>query len=392
VSEALRKFLRIEAKHLEQAGLLRPEVVLDAPPGPVLTVGKRELLNLCSSDYLGLANHPQVKQAARAALDAFGVALASPRTVTGTLTLHAELERAVSRFLGTQDTVVFASGYQATTGLFESLLGERDYLFCDAQVQPSVADGIRLCRAKVLPYRSRDANDLEDRLRRSRSARFRVIVTDGVFPLEGATAPLDAVCELADRYEATVVVDDGQALGVLGPNGRGTPELHGVADRIDVVTASFGHALGGSGGFASGRKEVITWLRQKSRPYLSSSALPPAAAAAALKALELASAQPELRTELRERVRRFKAALERQGLSLLAGDHPSLSVVLGDAVTTQRMADLLYRKGVFAMGFCHPVVPEGSARIRAQVTAKHPDKALQNAAATFGECAQQLRR
>jgi glycine C-acetyltransferase len=392
VSEALRKFLRIEAKHLEQAGLLRPEVTLESPPGPTVTIGQKELLNLCSSDYLGLANHPQVKQAGKSALDTFGVALASPRTVTGTLPLHAELERAVSRFLGSEDTVVFASGYHAATGIFESLLGERDYLFCDAQVQPAVADGIRLCRARVLPYRSRDVNDLEDRLRRSRSARFRVIVTDGVFPLDGATAPLDAICELAEKYEATVVVDDGQAIGVLGPSGKGTPELCGVADKVDLVTASFGHALGGTGGFASGRKEVITWLRQKSRPYLSSSALPPAAAAAALKALELVSAQPTLRTELRQKVHLFKAALEKQQLSLLGGDHPTLSVVLGDAVTTQRMADLLYRKGVFAMGFCHPVVPEGSARIRAQVTVQHTPKALQTAAATFGECARQAQR
>jgi glycine C-acetyltransferase len=392
MSEALRKFLQIETKHLDQAGLLRAELKLQAPPGPTVTIGDRELINLCSSDYLGLSNHPQVKQAARAALDSFGVALASPRIVTGTVALHAELERALSDFLGTEDTLVFASGYHATTGLFESLVSERDYLFCDAQVQPSVADGIRLCRAKVFPYRSRDLNDLEDRLRRSRSARFRLIVTDGIFPLEGATAPLEEICKLAERYEAMVVVEDGQALGVLGPHGKGTPGLLRVASRVDLVSGSFSHALGGTGGFASGRKEVITWLRQKSRPYLSSSALTPAAAAAALKALEMASGQPRLRTQLRGKLELFKNALQEERLTLVGSDHPTVSVMLRDAVTTQKIADLLYRKGVFAMGFCHPVVPEGSARIRAQVTVSHTDEALQKAAGIFGECARALRR
>jgi glycine C-acetyltransferase len=390
VSPPLLKFLRLEMKNLEQAGLLRPELVLESPHGPTFTVEQREVLNLCSSDYLGLSSHPQVRQAAQAALATYGVGLGAPRAVAGTLALHAELERALSRFLGTEDTVVFGSGHHAATGLFESLLSDRDYLFCDAQVGPSLADGIRLCRAKVLPYRTRDVADLEDRLRRSRSARFRVIVTDGVFPLEAATAPLADICALAQRYDALVVVEDGHGIGVLGSNGRGTPELLGVGDQVDVVSGSFGHALGSAGGFVSGRKEITAWLRQKSRPYLSASALAPAAAAATLQALELIGIQPALRSGMRAKVHGFKAALVQQGLQVLGGAHPTLALVLGDAVTTQRTADLLFRKGVFVMGFCHPVVPEGAARLCMQVTGRHGAEALAEAADKLGACVREL--
>lgn len=391
MSKAMLEFLRTETRNLEQAGLLRKELVLESPQGATITVGRRELLNFCSSDYLGLSNHPEVKRAAKAAVDAFGAGTASPRAVTGTLAMHVELERAVSRFLGTEDTLVFPSGYHAATGLFESLVSEKDHVFCDALAQPAIADGVRLCRGRVYSFRHRDMHDLEERLRRSRSARFRLIVTDGVFPLDGSTAHLAAICNLAEQYDAMVVVEDGQGVGVLGPQGRGTADLLGVSSQVHLTCGGFSHALGGgAGGFASGRKEIVAWLRQKSRPYLTSAALPPGSAAAALKAVELAGLHPELRVALIEQVRLLRSALQDAGFRLLGSDHPAVPVVLGDAVATQRMADLLFKKGIFAMGFCHPVVPEGSARIRLQVSVKHSEKALRGAAAAFAEAAREL--
>ncbi len=391
MSRALLEFLRTEANNLEQAGLLRREMVVEAPKGTTFTFNRKELLNLCSTDFLGLGSHPEVKRAAKAAIDTFGVGLAASRAVTGTLGLHVELEKAVAKFLGTEDALVFASAYHAATGVFESLLGEKDYLVCDGQLNAGLADGVKLCRARVFQYRNGDMGELEDRLRRSRSARFRVIITDGVFPLEGTIAPLASICELAEKYEAVVMVDDSQGLGVLGAKGRGCAELFEVGKRVELTVGSFAHALGaGEGGFVAGKKEIVAWLRQKSRPHLTSNALSPAAAAAALQALELAAAQ-ELRDQLNENARIFREGLRAEGFKLIDSLHPTVSVLLGDAVATQRMADLLFRKGIFAMGFCHPVVPEGSARIRAQVTRAHTPKDLTVAASTFGAAARELK-
>ena len=391
-NSAFLEFLGTEAKHLEQAGLLRREPLLSSPPGPTITVGDRELINFASSDYLGLAHHPEVKKAAIAAIEEWGIGVASPRMAAGTLPLHAELERELAAFLGTGDALVFPSGYHANTGLFESLLTDRDYLFCDELIRPSLADGVRLGRARVWSYRNQDMEHLEDRLRRSRAARFRVIVTDGVFPLSGLVANLRDIYGLAAKYNALVVVDDSQGIGIVGESGGGTHDLLGLVDRIDLVSGTFGAALGGgAGGFVAGRKEVVGWLRQKSRSYLSSTALPPASVAAAHKALELVRSEPQLREQLAMNVKLFRDALAEHGLWTAEGDHPAVAVLIRHAVAAQRLTDFLYRRGVFAIGFCHPVVPEGAARIRAQVTVRHTQKALSKAADAFAEGATELK-
>jgi glycine C-acetyltransferase len=391
-NSAFLEFLGIEAKHLEQAGLLRREPLLTTPPGPTIRIGDRELLNFASNDYLGLSQHAAVKQAAIAAIAEWGVGVAAPRMAAGTLPLHAQLERELAAFLGTADALVFASGYHANTGLFESLLSDRDFLFCDELVRPSLADGIRLCRARVYSYRNQDMQHLEDRLRRSRAARFRVIATDGVFPLSGLTANLRDIYGLAAKYNALVVVDDSQGIGIVGDHGRGTHDQLGLGDRIDLVTGTFGVVLGGgAGGFVAGRKELVSWLRQKSRPWLSSTALPPASAAAALEALALLRSEPQLREQLDMNVKLFRDALAEHGLWTAEGEHPAVPVLTRDAVAAQRLTDFLYRKGVFCIGFCHPVVPEGAARIRTQVTVRHSQKALSQAAEAFAEGATQLK-
>jgi glycine C-acetyltransferase len=391
-NSAFLEFLGTEAKHLEQAGLLRREPLLTTPPGPTIHIGERELVNFASSDYLGLSQHPAVKKAAMQAIEQWGVGLASPRMAAGTLPLHAELESELAKFLGTGDALVFPSGYHANTGLFESLLSDRDYLFCDELIRPSLADGVRLCRARVYSYRNQDMEHLEDRLRRSRAARFRIIATDGVFPLSGLTANLRDIYSLAAKYNALVAVDDSQGIGIVGEQGRGTHSQLGLGERIDLVTGTFGAALGGgAGGFVAGRKEIVTWLRQKSRAYLSSTALPPSSVAAALEALQLLRAEPQLREQLDMNVKLFRDALAEHGLWTAEGDHPAVAVLIRHAVAAQRLTDFLYKKGVFAIGFCHPVVPEGAARIRAQITVRHSQKALSAAADAFAEGATLLK-
>ena len=390
MSKGLFDYLGTETKHLEHAGLLRQEPQLTTPQGPTINFAGRQLINLASSDYLGLVGHPELKKAAISAVETWGVGLAAPR-MTGTLGVHGELEKAIADMLATPDAIVYPSGYHANTGLFEPLFGDQDYIFCDEQIRPSLADGLRLCRSRVYAYRNNDMVHLEDRLKRSRAARFRVIVTDGVFPLSGLTAGLRDIYALAAKYDALVVVDDSQGIGVLGESGRGTHSQFGLSDKIDLVTGSFGAVLGGgAGGFVAGRSELVTWLRQKSRPYLSSTALPPADAAIALKAIEIARTEPELREKLSNNVKFFRDALTDNGLWTAAGEHPAVAVLIRHAVEVQRLSDRLFKRGVFAIGFCHPIVPEGAARIRAQVTAKHTPKILRDAANAFSESAQQL--
>lgn len=388
MTKPVYSFLATEAKHLEQAGLFRRDLPLATPHGPRITLGERELLNLASNDYLGLSTHADVKRAAIMAIEEWGVGCAAPRMAGGSTQLHGELELALAAFLGTQDALVYPSGYHAAAGLLESLLSDRDYVFCDEQIQPALADGVRLSRARVYSYRNRDLVHLEDRLKRSRAARFRVIVTDGVFPLSGQIADLVEIYRLATRYDALVAVDDSHGIGVLGELGRGTHHHLGLGERIDLVTGSFTCALGGgAGGFVAGRREIIGWLRQKSRPHLASTALPPSVCAAVLKALELLRAEPEVRETLLANAKLLREALADHGLWTAEGEHPAIAVLLRDAVATQRLTDLLYRKGVFALGFCHPVVPEGQARIRAQVTAQHTKSDLGRIADLFAECA-----
>jgi glycine C-acetyltransferase len=390
-SRSFLDFLGTETRNLGQAGLLRKEPVLATPQGPTITVGGRVMANFASSDYLGLSNHPEVKKAAISAIDTWGVGLASPRMATGTLALHGELEHDLAQFLGTQDALVYPSGYHANTGVLESLLSDRDYLFCDEMIRPSLADGVRLCRARVYAYRNQDMGHLEDRLKRSRAARFRIIATDGVFPLSGLIANLRDIYTLAAKYDALVVVDDSQGVGVLGAAGRGTHDHLGLGDRIDLVTGTFGAALGGgAGGFVAGRPEIVSWLRQKSRPYLSSTALPPVAVATAQKSLELLRTEPELHETLRANLRFFVDALAERGLWAAEGEHPAVAVLIHHAVAAQRLTDFLFRRGVFVIGFCHPVVPEGAARIRAQVTTRHTREALSAAVDAFSDGAKEL--
>jgi glycine C-acetyltransferase len=388
----LFELLETEAKHLRQAGLLKSELCLQSVQGPRVMVDDRELLNFASNDYLGLTNHPEVKIAAMSAIETWGAGVASPRMASGTLPIHGDLERAIVRFAATEDALLFPSGYHANTGLFESLLTDRDFVFADEQIRPSLADGIRLSRARAYSYRNLDMEHLEDRLKRSRSARFRVIVTDGVFSLSGLTAHLREMYTLAAKYEALVVVDDSHGIGVLGEHGRGTHRHHRISDKIDLLTGSFGNALGGGlGGFVTGRSEIIAWLRQKSRPYLASTALPPSSVATALKALDLLANQPKLLEAMRSNTRAFRGALAENGLLHAAtGEHPAIAVPIGDAVLAQRLTDLLYRAGIFAIGFCHPIVPEGSARIRAQVTARHTEADIKKAVDAFLEGAREL--
>jgi glycine C-acetyltransferase len=391
-NKAFFDFIGTESNNLDQAGLLRKESHLSTPQGPLVTVGGKQLVNFASGDYLGLCGHPEMKKAAMSAIERWGVGVAAPRIATGTLTLHSDLERALAEWLGTGDAMVYPSGYHANTGVFESLLSDREYLFCDEMIRPSLADGIRLSRARVYSYRNQDLEHLEDRLKRSRAARFRVIATDGVFPVSGLIASLEGIYTLAAKYNAMVVVDDSHGVGVLGEHGRGTHDHLGLTDRLDLVTGTFGNALGGGmGGFVAGQHDIIAWLRQKSRSYLSSTALAPSAAATALKAIELLRADSELRVALSMNIRVFMDALAEHGLWTGQGDHPAVAVLIRHAVAAQRLTDFLYRRGIFTIGFCHPVVPEGAARIRAQVTTRHSQKDLSNAADAFAEGIRELK-
>ncbi len=372
MTKAHMAMLAAENKKLEQAGLYRPETI---HPGHVV--------DFTSQDYLGLARHERVLDAARAALDKHGLGLGSSRVLTGTREIHRELEQAVARFLQVPDAIVLGSGYLANVGFYEALFDSRDCLFCDALVHPSTAEGVRLSSATAFPFRNNDVDDLEDKLRRSRSARFRAIVTDGVFPFDGRVAELEGICALAEKYDAMVVLDDSLGVGVLGEMGRGTRELRGVIPRIDVVTGTFGKALGGAGGgYIAGRREVIGWLRQKATPYLFSTALSPPIAAAAHAAIELLERGEAPLPTLRSRVAVIKKELELRGYKIL-GDHPSLAIQVGGVVVLQKLINQLYERGIHVNGLCYPVVPEGQARIRLEVSARHSDQDVTRAINAF---------
>lgn len=389
--EELLAFLEKETDHLQQAGLFRQEPVMRSAPAEKMSLRTLKLVNLASSNYLGLSTHPDLKAAAKKAMDTLGLGVASPRAIAGTNALHTRLERALSGFLGTEETLLFPSRYHANTGLFESLLNERDFVFCDALCNPSLADGVRLCRARVLLYRNSDLRHLEDRLKRSRAARFRVIVTDSVFTVDGALAHLDGVCALADKYDALVVADDAHGLGVLGSNGRGTAEHLQVASRVDIFTGTFSHALGGgAGGFLSGRKQVIEWLRQKSRPYLISSALSPAATGIGLRALELLEEEPQPLKRLRDNTRAVRGSLVNLGFDVIDSVHPMVAVRIGEVVTTQKVVDMLYKRGMYVVGLCYPVVPEGEARVRLQLSSLHSAQTIKLLTSALEACGREL--
>jgi glycine C-acetyltransferase len=379
--------LATASQGLKAARLYKHERVITSPQDAIIRLEDgREVINLCANNYLGLANHPDVVRAAVEALPRTGFGMSSVRFICGTTSLHRELERRLSRFLGTEDTILYSSCFDANGGLFEALLGEEDAVISDALNHASIIDGIRLSKAARLRYRNNDMADLESRLEeaRARPARFTMIATDGVFSMDGSVANLPAICGLADRYGAVVMVDDSHAVGVLGPGGRGAHEAAGVAERVDILTGTLGKALGGaSGGYASGRGEIVEWLRQRSRPYLFSNTLAPVIAAASLAVLDLIEASGHLRQRLEENSAYFRAGMARLGFTLAGGGHPIIPVMLGEAGVASDMADRLLDEGIYAIGFSYPVVPDGQARIRTQMSAAHSRAHLDRALGAF---------
>src|SRR5580658_6087725 len=391
MNQAVIERLRGELQGLTEQGLYKKERVLHGPQGGVVQVAGHDVINLCANNYLGLANHPAVRAAAQQALDTCGYGMASVRFICGTQDLHKELEARLARFLGTQDVILYSSCFDANGGLFETLLDERDAVISDALNHASIIDGIRLCKAQRHRYANNDMAELEQCLKQTQGARTRLIATDGVFSMDGFIANLAGICDLADRYDALVMVDDSHATGFMGPSGRGTPEHCGVAARIDIFTGTLGKALGGgSGGYIAARKEVIEWLRQRSRPYLFSNSIPPVVAAASLAVLELLEHAPQLRAQLFENTRFFRAGLARAGFSLKPGEHPIIPVMLGDASLATRMADALLERGVYVIGFSFPVVPKGQARIRTQMSAALTREQLERAVAAFASVGREL--
>jgi glycine C-acetyltransferase len=385
VFASVQQEIKDELNEIRSAGLFKDERVIVSPQGSSIRVADgKEVLNLCANNYLGLADDPRIVTAAREALDRWGYGLASVRFICGTQDVHKHLEERISAFLGTGDTILYSSCFDANGGLFETLLGEQDAVISDELNHASIIDGIRLSKARRLRYHNRDMADLENQLKASADARRRLIATDGVFSMDGYVAPLDEICDLAERHQAMVMVDDSHAVGFVGARGRGTPELHGVTDRIDIVTGTLGKALGGaSGGYTSGRKEIIDLLRQRSRPYLFSNSVAPAVAGASLKVLDLLESGDDLRARLRENTAWFRQQMTSLGFDILPGDHPIVPVMIGDAARATRMADLLLDKGVYVIGFSYPVVPVGKARIRTQVSAAHTREDLQAAVNAF---------
>ena len=374
-----------ELSQIRSAGLFKAERVIVSPQGSSIRVADgAEVLNLCANNYLGLADDPRIVAAAKEALDRWGYGLASVRFICGTQDVHKQLEQRISAFLGTEDTILYSSCFDANGGLFETLLGDQDAVISDELNHASIIDGIRLSKARRLRYHNRDMADLEDQLKASADARRRLIATDGVFSMDGYVAPLGEICDLAERYQAMVMVDDSHAIGFVGARGRGTPELHDVIDRVDVVTGTLGKALGGaSGGYTSGRREIIDLLRQRSRPYLFSNSVAPAVVGASLKVLDLLESSDDLRARLRENTAWFRERMTSLGFDILPGDHPIVPIMIGDAARASRMADLLLGKGVYVIGFSYPVVPVGKARIRTQVSAAHSREDLEAAVAAF---------
>jgi glycine C-acetyltransferase len=392
MNQAVIERLRGELQGLTEQGLYKKERVLHGPQGGVVQVAGHDVINLCANNYLGLANHPAVRAAAQQALDTCGYGMASVRFICGTQDLHKELEARLARFLGTQDVILYSSCFDANGGLFETLLDERDAVISDALNHASIIDGIRLCKAQRHRYANNDMAELEQCLKQTQGARTRLIATDGVFSMDGFIANLAGICDLADRYDALVMVDDSHATGFMGPSGRGTPEHCGVAARIDIFTGTLGKALGGgSGGYIAARKEVIEWLRQRSRPYLFSNSIPPVVAAASLAVLELLEHAPQLRAQLFENTRFFRAGLARAGFSLKPGEHPIIPVMLGDAGLASRMADALLERGVYVIGFSFPVVPKGQARIRTQMSAALDRGQLERALDAFTAVGRELK-
>ncbi|MGW1001847.1 glycine C-acetyltransferase [Streptomyces sp. NPDC002520] len=388
--DSVRDDLRATLDEIRAAGLHKPERVIDTPQSATVNVIAGglpgEVLNFCANNYLGLADHPEVIAAAHEALDRWGYGMASVRFICGTQEVHKELEARLSAFLGQEDTILYSSCFDANGGVFETLLGEEDAVISDALNHASIIDGIRLSKARRLRYANRDMADLEAKLKEAAEggARRKLIVTDGVFSMDGYLAPLAEICDLADRYDAMVMVDDSHAVGFVGPSGKGTPELHGVMDRVDIITGTLGKALGGaSGGYVAARAEIVALLRQRSRPYLFSNTLAPVIAAASLKVLDLLESADDLRVRLTENTALFRSRMTAEGFDVLPGDHAIAPVMIGDAAKAARMAELLLERGVYVIGFSYPVVPQGQARIRVQLSAAHSTEDVDRAVDAF---------
>ena len=388
---AIKSWLDSELDEIRSSGLFKDEQVIETPQGARVTTDAGPRINFCANNYLGLADHPEILEAVAAGLRTHGYGMASVRFICGTQDIHKELEAGISRFLRTEDTILYSSCFDANTGLFETLLGREDAVISDALNHASIIDGIRLCRADRKRYMHSDMADLEIKLKETAGARFRLIATDGVFSMQGDLAKLREICDLADRYDAMVMVDDSHATGFVGPGGRGTPAEAGVEDQVDIITSTLGKALGGaSGGFTTGRSEIVAYLRQRSRPYLFSNTLPPLVVIGALKALELVQRQPELREKLWDNTRYFRERMTAFGFELIPGSHPIVPVMLRDELKTVEMAAAMNRRGIFVVGFSFPVVPRGEARIRVQMSAAHDRAELDEALEAFKDVGAEL--
>jgi glycine C-acetyltransferase len=387
MDKEILEYYRNEIDSLKTTGLLKEERIIISPQcARIDTTGCKSVLNMCANNYLGLSNHPEVIAAAKESFDKWGYGLSSVRFICGTQEIHKILETNISEFLGTEDTILYSSCFDANGGLFETILSAQDAIISDELNHASIIDGIRLCKASRFRYKNNDMADLEEKLKEAQSARYRLIATDGVFSMDGTVAKLKDICDLADRYNAMVMVDDSHAVGFMGKTGRGTHELCDVMERVDIITGTLGKALGGaSGGYTSGRKEIIQLLRQRSRPYLFSNTLAPSIAASSVKVLELLSKSTALRDKLESNTLYFRDEMQKAGFNIREGTHPIVPIMLGDAEISQKMAERMIEKGVYVIGFFYPVVPQGKARIRTQISAVHSKEDLDFAVKAFKE-------
>jgi glycine C-acetyltransferase len=392
MQEKYLQHLENEINQIRDAGLYKNERVIMSPQRAAITVmNGQEVINLCANNYLGLADHPALVQAGQQALEQYGYGMSSVRFICGTQSIHKQLEEKLSHFLGTDDTILYSSCFDANGGLFETLFSEEDAIISDALNHASIIDGIRLCKAKRFRYANNDMNDLERCLKESQDARFRLIATDGVFSMDGIIANLPKICDLADKYGALVMVDDSHAVGFMGNKGKGTPEYCNVMGRVDIITGTLGKALGGaSGGYTSGRKKIVELLRQRSRPYLFSNTLAPMITAVSVKVLEMLEQSDELRTRLKQNSQYFRQGMEKLGFTLIPGEHAIIPVMLGDAKVSAEVAERLLKEGVYVISFSYPVVPKGQARIRTQMSAAHEQKHLDKALAAFAKVGREM--
>jgi len=391
MNESFVKRIAKEIDHIRDSGLYKTERIISSPQGAEITVNGKTVLNFCANNYLGLSSHPKVIEAAHKAIESHGYGMSSVRFICGTQDIHKELERKLSEFLGTEDTILYAAAFDANGGVFEPLFGEEDAIISDAFNHASIIDGVRLCKAQRYRYEHNNMNDLEAKLSEAGSARSRIIVTDGSFSMDGTVAQLDKICELADQYDAIVMIDECHSSGFLGKTGRGTHEYRGVMGRIDIITGTLGKALGGaSGGFTSGRKEIIDMLRQKSRPYLFSNTLAPSITGASIAVLDMLTETTELRDKLEQNTKYFRQKMTKAGFEIKPGDHPIVPIMLYDAVLAQKFAAKLLDEGIYVIGFFFPVVPKGQARIRVQLSAAHEQEHLDKAIAAFTKIGKEL--